>query len=155
MVAIKGQETDKSKFGISDALTIINFCALGYGDHWYQKIDDILVRRVEKTEYLEIRESVNEFMDFFFRSFGDDKRANPLAYTSRCIRAVVAFYCILKKSGNLSSEKKKNAAIKKMRSYVLTANFKIMDEASRILALVSHFNLGKKTGRILYEPSRP
>lgn len=153
MVAIKGHETNKSKFYLGDALVMVNGCALGILHTWNKENDKRSTERIISTTYEKIRDSVNDFLGFFYGCFGDDKRSNPIPYKSHCIRPEVIFYALLRDAGHLNSEPKKQAAINKMKSYVFTADFSKMDHSSKVIALVSHFNHKRKTDRIVYDPS--
>jgi hypothetical protein len=152
-VAIKGHETNDSKFYLNDAISIINICALGVNHSWTKSNDEAITSLFIASSYEAVKASVDDFLLFFYGCFGAKKTSNPIPYKSHCIRPIALFYTLLRNGGLLKTESGRRSAINKMKEYVFTADFLKMTHSGRIFALCAHFNFKKKKGRIDYNPS--
>lgn len=149
-IALKGRETKKAKFTITDCCLFINF-AVGYNQNWSKEKDAFLTKRVVNLGYEPIKEEINDFIDCFYSIFGNSKRSNPFAYRASSIRSFITFYSLAKRQDFLSSRRKLNEFIGKMATYALTADFLKANHAGRIQMLITHFN-HKRTHRMTYDP---
>jgi hypothetical protein len=148
-IAVKGHATKKSKFTISNVLHMTN-AAIGVSHPWTKGRDNKLCDAIDSMPYQLIREYINTFLNFFYGSFGEDKRSNAIAYRGSSIRSIVIFYILAYKQGLILSPSTMAKFIKKMSFYIFTSDFIKTEHSGRIQGLVNHFNSKRKKNRIVY-----
>lgn len=143
-IALEGKQTNKSKFTITEVLSILN-SMMSIQAVWNKEIDNYMREKVKQFGYLKLRVLSNNFLKWFFEIWGSNKRKNPIPYKLDSIRAILQFYKVLEKN-----KIPHNKSILKMQSYQLTADFVRATQTGKTFALVTHFNYGRKN-RISYE----
>lgn len=147
-ISVKGQKYDEVRFPISSAAFMINM-ALGKPYRWRKNLDYALVHSVKRTSYIHVFNYINDFLTFFFKSFSEDKKSNPIPYQTKCFVAIGTFYVLA--TDNTVKGTSISKLISKMSKYVFTSDFVKADHIGRIQALVNFYNKGRTKNRIKYE----
>lgn len=155
-INLNGSNQNKQNFQISDALSIIGSAALKYYHNWTRDRHALFEFKAKQYSYEEIRDDVNDFLDFFFAWNGNSKQDNPVPYKNRVLRSILIVYALLKSNGYLAPGKTvRSEALVKMRQFNFTNDFKKLDHSTAISVLLSQFNRGKKEeNRVVYDPNR-
>ncbi len=142
-IAVKGEQSKNTKFIIGDALL---FISTSCGNHiiWTRETEERYNKLIASYSYQEIRNSVNLAVSFFHRVCGVTKADNPIPYRSGSIRSILYFYLLLHKQGFLSTDKKIDEVVHKMKLFSFNSDFIKTDYIGRMLLLTNHFNRGKK-----------
>ncbi len=139
-IAIKNKANKSTKFSIPDAIVIINASAFMNIDPWKQQIDYQICEKINSMKYIEIADATDSFLSMFFAIFGEHKNENTIAYRSDSIRAYCKFYISLMKSGVISTTKKRQAVINKMKTMAINQAFLKADYINKYLFFATHYN---------------
>lgn len=138
-ISLKGKETDKSKFLLDNVLIMIATVCLDISDTWSVDRDDKYTSMCVEIGYEIIKNKLAVFLDWFTKIWGNDKRSNPVPFRRESLRAILMFYMLLKRQGfNLKQ------SVIKMQSFLFTADFIKNSQSGKTMALVNHFNAGKR-----------
>lgn len=138
MIAIKGKQTVKSKFTVSDALLMINATVRNMVNNWAWIIDRAMQRDVEKAGHDFIKARVNGFMNFFLPTYGWNKQDNPVFYNMMGLSSTLIFYRLLKDNGILPDDL--SSVVKKMQKDFPLKTFEQGKRMERVHLLVMHYN---------------
>lgn len=155
-INLNGSNQNKQNFQISDALTIIGSSSLRYYHNWTRDRHELFEFKAKQYTYEEIKDGVNDFLDFFYTWNGNSKQDNPVPYKNRVLRSILIVYALLKNNGYLPPGKTiRTETLAKMRQFNFTNDFKKLDHSTAISVLLSQFNRGKKEeNRVVYDPTR-
>ena len=149
-IAIKNHDTKETKFTLAKAILIINTTALGYSSPWCIKRDNFLTQKVEATKYYTVLADTNKFLFMYSGIFGESIKHNAIASRIETMKAFCRFYYKLIKEKRPGAPQETTHVIRKMKTFIFTSEFLKTDLTGKTIALISHFNKGKKIRRIDY-----
>jgi hypothetical protein len=149
-IQVKGSDNNRTRISIPAICNIIMRCAFGSAtDHKGDK-ENLFRERIKNAEYVDIRGSVNVFMQWFYSLYGDDKPSNPIPYSERSIDAISNFYLKLERTGLFKEKNGHKTALAKMASFKFSTDWGNVSRAGRVNLLISHWNRNRKTNLIDY-----
>lgn len=149
-IAIKNHDSKNTKFTLAKAIPIINTTVLGYSGPWCLKRDDLLTRKVEEVEYCKVITNTNKFLSLYSAIFGESLSNKAIVNRTETLRAFCRFYHKLEKEKCLKTKNQITRVVGKMKTFIFTSEFLKTDLVGKTIALLSHFNKGKKTQRVDY-----
>ena len=144
-VSTAERASTKNRIAINTAWHIICKCGLNYQSKFEIDKEPFLIERIEKVGYGSVKQSVNEFMTWFLRSFKEKDQKNP-AWKNKCFLAFIQYFNLLKKKGMLSTESRYKQTLKKNNEFSINASLLELDQHNILRELVTHFNHKKKVG---------
>jgi len=145
MIALKGTNTEHSKFSTAQCMLMISQIGLNLGDRWNKQTDERITQKAKETAYIAIKQNINLFCKWFYDCFSSKKRDNPIPYRDKSFRSIVTFYRLLKKQNFLiTGLTGYRTIINKIQQYTFTNDFVKTDQIGQIMALVNHFNKNKR-----------
>ena len=148
-ISVKHKYTTSKKFSVAQVLQILHVVMRGVADHHRENNEAALLLALDGVSYREIEMRCSVFLSWFFKTFGDDKQKNPIAYSTIGLYAICAFYLIAKKHGHFQGGDA--SIINKMSKYTFANEFRHMSFSTRIESLINHYNSGKSKHRLSYK----
>lgn len=147
-IAVKGSETKKTKFTINEILSMVCVITDLSKIAWRKDIDTMLTSKILNMGYDVSVNKINKLTGWLDSCFGS-KGVGALAYSHETLRSILRLYMIFSNKGIAD----KSDTIKKMRTFIFTAELKKMSHQGRVYSMIAHYNKGKHDKcKLDYEP---
>ncbi|OYT14608.1 MAG: hypothetical protein B7C24_17435 [Bacteroidetes bacterium 4572_77] len=147
-IVLKGKNAPATKFTSQNVLQIISATLIGVIQHYKQSDDARWTEIITRFAFEEIQARCNLFVSWFDKAFGNDKKLNPVPYSTAGLYAITKFYVTAKEAGHFKNGD--TAIANKLRKYVFTNEFNQMSHIGRFESLIRHYNKGRKVNKLKY-----
>ena len=141
-IALKYKKTDKTKFSIPQVFQVLHLVLRDVVTHHRDETLPPLYKAAMSYTYTEIEMRCNVFIKWFYDAFTQDKKANPVPYSSSGFYAVLGFYHRVREAGHLRTDSLSVA--RKMSSFPFTSEFRHLSFDGKRQNLIDFYNRSRK-----------